>query len=429
MPAAIRKSLLQFIFSGAYMKRWNDKLRPTELIEIDKQAHKMIVAWMLCRLSTRGESLERRQTLEEEVAEKGIFDYLFRLVITDIKPPVLDRIRENPDHYRRLAAWAMNEIQPILRPLGEDFFERFADYVQRPQLQGQAADILTAAHTFASAWELRLLKSLNDPFDEEIQEIGEQLIQRLDSCVQTPGVAEIAAVFKEGAGSGAGSEDTKGRALARFVVLCGQLRFQKRWSQTPRIPETSVMGHMFITACYAFFLSLSIGACPARRVNNFFSGLFHDLPEILTRDIISPVKKSFAGLGEIIRAYEESELERQILNPLLADGHTDIVQRLSYYLGLNVGSEFTDCIIRDGKIEQVTFADLQGPCNLDTLDPKDGEALKICDILAAYIEAYTTMRNGVTSAQIQEAFWRMREQNSRRTLGDFHIGAIFADFD
>ena len=40
----IRKGLLQLIFSGAYLLRWNDKLRPTELLEIDKQAHKMLLA-------------------------------------------------------------------------------------------------------------------------------------------------------------------------------------------------------------------------------------------------------------------------------------------------------------------------------------------------------------------------------------------------
>ena len=45
--SAIRKSLLQLMFSGSCMRRWNDKLRPVELYEIDKQAHKMIVAWML----------------------------------------------------------------------------------------------------------------------------------------------------------------------------------------------------------------------------------------------------------------------------------------------------------------------------------------------------------------------------------------------
>ncbi|MGZ7169402.1 MAG: HD domain-containing protein [Halobacteriota archaeon] len=31
--------------------------------------------------------------------------------------------------------------------------------------------------------------------------------------------------------------------------------------------------------------------CYRRRFHNFFGGLFHDLPEALTRDIISPVKR------------------------------------------------------------------------------------------------------------------------------------------
>lgn len=51
--SAIRKSLLQLMFSGSCMRRWNDKLRPVELYEIDKQAHKMIVAWMLTLLNSR----------------------------------------------------------------------------------------------------------------------------------------------------------------------------------------------------------------------------------------------------------------------------------------------------------------------------------------------------------------------------------------
>ena len=28
---SLRKSLLQFVFSGSSMRRWNDKLRPVEL--------------------------------------------------------------------------------------------------------------------------------------------------------------------------------------------------------------------------------------------------------------------------------------------------------------------------------------------------------------------------------------------------------------
>ena len=49
---SLRKSLLQFIFSGASMRRWNDKLRPVELFELDKQAHKMITAFLLWQENT-----------------------------------------------------------------------------------------------------------------------------------------------------------------------------------------------------------------------------------------------------------------------------------------------------------------------------------------------------------------------------------------
>ena len=44
---SLRKSLLQFVFSGSSVRRWNDKLRPVELYEEDKQAHKMITAFLL----------------------------------------------------------------------------------------------------------------------------------------------------------------------------------------------------------------------------------------------------------------------------------------------------------------------------------------------------------------------------------------------
>jgi putative hydrolase of HD superfamily len=126
---------------------------------------------------------------------------------------------------------------------------------------------------------------------------------------------------------------------------------------------------------------------------------------------------------------EECEIKRAVLDPLVADGCAPIADRLAYYLGLEVGSEFQDYVVRNGKVQTVSFEELQNHCNRDALDPKDGEALKICDTLAAYIEAYTAMRNGIASDEIQQSFWRMREQNAGRKLGSMHIGALFMDFD
>ena len=86
--ASIRKGLLQLVFSGSFMKRWNDKMRPMELVEVDKQAHKMIVAWLLFELNSQDLSPEDKAALGEDIVRGGIFDYLYRLVITDIKPPI-----------------------------------------------------------------------------------------------------------------------------------------------------------------------------------------------------------------------------------------------------------------------------------------------------------------------------------------------------
>jgi len=47
MKGIITKSLIEKIFQPASLQRWNDQIRPIEFTELDKQAHKMIIAWIL----------------------------------------------------------------------------------------------------------------------------------------------------------------------------------------------------------------------------------------------------------------------------------------------------------------------------------------------------------------------------------------------
>lgn len=411
----IRKSLLQFVFSGSFMKRWNDKLRPMELIEVDKQAHKMITAWFLYRLNSHHLPEEERLRMGEEIVEGGIFEYLYRLVITDIKPPIFYRIKADPEQYSRLTDWVLEQIKPRVQPLGPEFWERMCARMRKAEPDDTASRILAAAHLFASRWEFHLIKNLN-PFDDEIEEIDASFAHGLAEYKDLEGVNDL----------------LRGNVsvLGRFANLCGQLRFQKRWSQTPRIPETSVLGHMYIVACYGYFFSMAVGACRARRLNNFFSGLFHDLPELLTRDIISPVKKSVRRLGDMIKSYEATELRRRVLKPLREGGYSVHAARLEYFLGLETGSEFASAVFVDGKAVKTNFEELQSTYNDDRYDPKDGEMLKICDALAAFIEAYTALRNGINSDQLQQAVLRIRTRYRRVSLGEeVHIGALLADFD
>ena len=415
---SIRKSLLQFVFSGADMRRWNDKLRHTELFELDKQAHKMIVAFLLWQQNTKGLPADEQRRIGLEVIEGGLFDYFYRLIITDIKPPVFYRIKENREHYEQLTAWVLKELEPRIRPLDEEFWQRLVTYHTRPAdaastLSGR---ILRAAHLYASRWEFSLIEPLNF-FDEEMKEIGPSFNKSLLALNDVAGVNELLAT-------------PPATALARMANLSGQLRFQIRWAQTPRVPATSVLGHMFIVAVYAYLFSLYLGACDQRRINDFYCGLFHDLAELLTRDIITPVKRSVAELPKLLHQYEAEELHRKILDPLDEEGYGHIRERLSYYLGLATHSEFNDTCCCDDGIRQIDgFDTLHAEWNSDDCDPKDGRLIKACDILAAFIEAYSSIHNGIGSPQLYEAMARMRRETSQLRFGSFSLATLLADSD
>ncbi len=399
------------------MKRWNDKMRPMELVEVDKQAHKMIVAWLLFELNSQGLSPKDKAALGEDIVRGGIFDYLYRLVITDIKPPIFYQIKSNPAHYQKLTAWVLDELQPRVQPLGKEFWDGMKGHFEKQVRRDEslASRILDAAHLFASRWEFHLIRDMNK-WDEEMDDIEDNFRRGLEKHLDLSGVRQLI----EGPAT----------RLGKFAFMCGQLRFQKRWSQTPRIPETSVLGHMFIVACLAYFFSIAVGACPVRRQNNFYAGLFHDIPELLTRDIISPVKSSVQGIGDLIREYEGRELERRIFSILDRSVYGDLVDRLEYFLGIKVGSEFEATIILDDGAKIVSWDQLQGQYNRDEFCPKDGRMLKICDHLAAFLEAYTALSNGITNAHLQQASWRIRTLYQNQSLTDeLHIGALLADFD
>ncbi len=415
----IRKSLLQFIFSGSYMRRWNDKLRPVELYEIDKQAHKMLITFFLYRLQCRNLDKEESLALGEELIEGCLFDYFYRLVITDIKPPIYYRICENREHFEELSSWVLKELEPIIRPAGEEFWQKLISYHQNKFLQEEqslSTKILTAAHLYASKWEFNLIRTLNY-FDEELRDIDSSFTEQLQAMRDIDGVDHLLA----------SSDDP----FVRIINLCGQLRFQIRWSQTSRVPETSVLGHMFVVAACSYFLSLDLNLCKARSINNFFAGLMHDLPELLTRDIINPVKNSVDYLPHLIHQYEKNELERRILVPLQMAGYDDIVQRIVYYLGIESQSEYKETIYDiHGNVHAIkSFEELDNNFNLDQFDGKDGQLIKACDTLAAFLEVHNSIYHGVSSRYLHEAMSRIRNQCKNIQLGHFNFKTLLADFD
>ena len=69
-----------------------------------------------------------------------------------------------------------------------------------------------------------------------------------------------------------------------------------------------------------------------------------------------------------------------------------------------------------------------GGC-MHILTVEDGRLVKVCDTLAAFIEAHSSIYNGVSSPHLYEAMARIRSEYRLMTLGSFNVGTLLADFD
>ena len=184
--------------------------------------------------------------------------------------------------------------------------------------------------------------------------------------------------------------------LLAFIDICGQLRFQVRWSHIYRVPRTSVLGHMLIVAIFAYLFSYLNNSSIEVKINNYFTGLFHDLPEVLTRDIINPVKRSVEGLDELIKEYEKKQMDEKIYKLLPASWHESI--------RLYTETEF------------------------ENTDKRDGSLVKAADDLAAYIEAYLCVKNGISNESLKEAMKNLETKYSGGAISGINFCSIYEQF-
>jgi len=372
----IRKPLLLKIYEAASMQRWNDQIRIVELTELDKQAHKMIVAYILgkCEEDINGKDIDWIK-----IIETGLFEFLQRIVLTDLKPPLFHKIKENNKEYRQLNQWVFNKISPIISHLGDDFCKRFKSFLMSDK-EDTNQRIVDAAHFYVTKWEFDIIKRGN-PGGYQNNEISKSIQLKQEKYSNLKSMKKIL-----------GSKQ-----LTDFVNICGQLRFQIRWSHLHRVPKTSVLGHMLIVAIFSYLFSYLTKADRERCVNNYFTGLFHDLPEVLTRDIINPVKKSVEGLYDIIKEYEQQEMEKKIYKLIPKRWHSDI--------RMFTEDEFSNT------------------------DVRDGELVKGADDLAAFIEAYLSLNNGIQNEDMLDAKISLSEKYKSKIISGINFGEIYADFD
>jgi putative hydrolase of HD superfamily len=396
----IKKVFFEFLFDAANMQRWNDHIRPVDLNELDKQAHKMIIAFVLGKFAEEagiaGFSWKR-------IIEGGIYELFQRIVTTDIKPELHRQIKKDRKKYSQLNKWIFSQIREAFESVDKDFADGFIKYFTDDD-DGINRQILSAAHFYSTKWEFNVIEKFNaDSF--RIEKVKERMTARQEQFYHLEGIRQLELYAK----------------LRNFIDICGQLRFQIRWSHMHRVPKTSVLGHMLTVAVMSYVFSLKMGSCQRRAYNNFFGGLFHDLPEILTRDIVSPVKMSIKGLSAIIKKYEKSEMSDKVFSLLPEAWHKE----MRYF----TENEFKSAIIEDGKRRSVGSDEISSSFNFDKYNPKDGEIIRVSDHLSALIEAWLALNSGIRNKTFKDALEKLLKEHKKTRISGINFGKIFKQFD
>ena len=393
------ENLIERFYESASMNRWNDHIRPVELTELDKQAHKMVIAYVIANFEEKDRNAEINW---QNLIEGGIFEFLHRTILTDIKPPVFHKMMEEKGE--SLNKHVLKLLESDMNGLSREFKENFERYLFDSKYAQLEKKILKAAHYMATNWEFRIIYHTS-PFIYGIEETKEAIENQIEDHFDLIGVQKLS-LEKKSFG---------------FIDLCGQLRFQERWAHSPRLPKTSVLGHMYIVAITSYLFSLENNSCKKRLYNNFFTGLFHDLPEVLTKDIISPVKGSVEGLEDIIKEYEENQMKTRLL-PLLPLSWRE---EMRYF----TQDEFENKIKINDKIHKgIKFKELNGKYNKNKFQPLDGKLIKACDKLAAFIEADFSIKHGITSKHLEEGRKNIYEDFKTKKVSGIDFGSIFNYF-
>lgn len=375
----MNKNIALRIFEAFSIERWNDLVRPFPLIEMDKAAEKMVLAYILGKF----EENNGKEINWKWMIYASLFDLLKKISLCDIKAPVQALLKaEYASEYMRLNEWVLNQYKPYI---DKDLFSKFTIYIGQkagsipiPKSDLHTFHVYTAAHKYSTIRELEMIKPVNEY--ARLQKIESELNDEIQQYLDLRGLQLLM---------------TKQRPY-EFLLKIEQLRFQRRWNQTPRVPSTTVLGHSFFVAVITLLLERDISPqpCDKRIYNNFFSALFHDLPEAVTRDIISPVKQATNELPQIVKHIEEEIVAKELV-PLMENFYAN---ELMYF----TNDEFMNRIILNDKIMHVDFSELNEKYNSKEFSPVDGKLVRLADHFSALLEADISIKHGITSSHLKD---------------------------
>ena len=166
----ISAKLIEHIFKAASISRWNDYPKMTNLVELDKQAHKFIIAYFIAK--------QEQDADMNYIIEAGIFEFLSRVVVTDIRPDVFHHIQKTKKE--QINSWVLSNLDSLISDIEDgEFLERFKSYFKSDKKHEKERLILKAASYLATRWEFSIVYQTSQ-FLSDIEELKAKVEEEME---------------------------------------------------------------------------------------------------------------------------------------------------------------------------------------------------------------------------------------------------------
>lgn len=268
------------------LRRWTSFVTEDKYNELAKQALNCIVAYILATYVEK-DGITVHWERFPKIALYRAFQKAY--VYFDTPEHIMDEIC----HIGNIPKSAFYDVtkEIIIEHTNKEFAEFLYEGIGTDELQ-----IYRAAIKISTFIELMENKGKIDDMglSIKIQEIS----RSLEEFEDMPGVSEIF--------------NPRG-LIFQVIETISTLRNKNRWAVQSYAVECSVLGHLFDTAVFAYYMSLEQNPEDEDLASKmFFMGIFHDVAETWTTDIPSPIKDKIPGFRKATEKYEKLMIEQEL---------------------------------------------------------------------------------------------------------------------
>ena len=272
------------------MRRWNNKPTVEHNSEASNSGFILHVAHLLAMI----EILDGKSVDLKKLLVRGTLKDMPKCILSDISLETKRIIKSmDPDLWQKVY---MSSVDEVLASVPDDWKQMFQDAMVNSRDDSLEGKILEAADLYAAYIEAEINSRL---FGEYFSVIRDSIESKLKS-MQLHSLKVLLDNLK----------------MREYLTRVRSLLHAVRWNQHVRTVQTTVAGHTLFVVFVALLIALKSDTCDV--LNVMERALFHDVPEALTGDIISPTKRRVKGFEDVIENVE-SKMVHEVLLPLLPD--------------------------------------------------------------------------------------------------------------